>query len=793
MAYAEVTLDARQMLINHQQPSARQRRAAVATLLRAIGEPELRSGGDRERASVAEDAMCALVDDAQPLLDVLMTLYTTKNTVVRRNAAEVYVRRLHRMYNIHQLTVEDAGFAPAFKADAPGALDFLSARWSFTAPHLTGTLRMPPPPSSSLASVGRQSARRGEGDDAMSRASSAASELDLGSRARGTPPQQQLAQQGGGGMRRTAAGMSYIESYGDLQALSSMSAWHSSSGASVVSKRSGDSMSAAGGEGGAGGGGGSPDVGYARGLTRTPPQLPVPRTCIPLGTEESGFVYNVAEASADERQVMRFGAMAAFASLAHFRARIPAVLHMLLNGSTAAPAPVTAPAPAAAPASAADAVHVLHVCLLRSPALDPTFALPPGLVARPRTASSAAAFPLAGGDASTPQVVDDETLERAVVDCLRATLADMKDALAAAHVRRITFSVPSPKETASRSSHTPLLDAAKQFVANVTSVGWQLSVSSGRTPALGAQPAPSTLAGMPALSLSPDAACDGGAESAAAAAAAPLLAEDAEEEAAAMRASFPWIYTFRASLGYAEDSIVRHIEPPASAHLELGRLSNFKIRPVATANRIIHVYAAEPNPDAAKAQRASGGVVGGDGSGERGAARLRFFVRAIVRQTARIPTLDSVYEQYPGPERMFVECLDALSVAMGDALQDTASPVGNNHIFLNVLPVSNVRPEYIEDVTKILARRYAERLRRLRVSQVEFKIRVAGPNGTHPIPLRLVSSNPTGYVLRVDTYVEAKSEDAADARVTSAGGISPAAPLAGNNAPAVFTSVAPAS
>jgi acetyl-CoA carboxylase/biotin carboxylase 1 len=187
--------------------------------------------------------------------------------------------------------------------------------------------------------------------------------------------------------------------------------------------------------------------------------------------------------------------------------------------------------------------------------------------------------------------------------------------------------------------------------------------------------------------------------------------------------AFPWVYTFRSSLGYAEDSIVRHMQPPSSAALELHRLSSFSIRLVHTPNRAVHVYAAQPKEETGKKKSAGGGG-DAEGGGGRGVARMRFFVRCVVRQAARIPTLDSVYEQYPGPERMFVECLDALSVAMGDgALKDTTLPVGNNHIFLNLSPVvTSVRPEYIEAVIKILARRYADRLRRLRVSQVEFRI-----------------------------------------------------------------------
>ena len=82
--------------------------------------------------------------------------------------------------------------------------------------------------------------------------------------------------------------------------------------------------------------------------------------------------------------------------------------------------------------------------------------------------------------------------------------------------------------------------------------------------------------------------------------------------------SFPSIFTCRARSGYREDPIVRHLEPPLAGHLELSKLSNFRIRLVATPNRTVHVYEAFPaDPENAK---------------EKGVQRMRFFVRALVRQ-----------------------------------------------------------------------------------------------------------------------------------------------------------------
>ena len=55
--------------------------------------------------------------------------------------------------------------------------------------------------------------------------------------------------------------------------------------------------------------------------------------------------------------------------------------------------------------------------------------------------------------------------------------------------------------------------------------------------------------------------------------------------------TYPGYFTLRAPL-YREDDSIRHIEPALAFQLELGRLSKFRIKPVFTENRNIHVYEA---------------------------------------------------------------------------------------------------------------------------------------------------------------------------------------------------------
>jgi len=91
-------------------------------------------------------------------------------------------------------------------------------------------------------------------------------------------------------------------------------------------------------------------------------------------------------------------------------------------------------------------------------------------------------------------------------------------------------------------------------------------------------------------------------------------------------------------------------------------------------------------------------------------------------QVPRLHPNDCVFRV--NAQRMFVEALNALNLAMGDALKDVSLPVGNNHVFLNVIPPVEVDPNYVDACLKSLARRYSDRLRRLRVSQVRALLAV---------------------------------------------------------------------
>uniref|UniRef100_A0AAV1VHC7 Acetyl-CoA carboxylase n=1 Tax=Peronospora matthiolae TaxID=2874970 RepID=A0AAV1VHC7_9STRA len=211
-------------------------------------------------------------------------------------------------------------------------------------------------------------------------------------------------------------------------------------------------------------------------------------------------------------------------------------------------------------------------------------------------------------------------------------------------------------------------------------------------------------------------------------------------------ALYPSIYTFPGRLKYSEDTILRHIEAPLAYKLELRRLQNYSVTPLASENKNMHLYLA-------KIKESDSHIV---------TDRFqRIFVRAVVRQLDHDGSGSrSQYDAYPGPERSLVDALNALEVNLSNPLVKKSSlPTKNNHVYLNILPQAIVDPQYLEGVIRILAYRYAERLEQLGVSTVELKIIARFNSEATAIPVRLVAENPTGYVVRVQAYVEAAGHD----------------------------------
>ncbi|KAI9927648.1 hypothetical protein ASPWEDRAFT_176130 [Aspergillus wentii DTO 134E9] len=196
---------------------------------------------------------------------------------------------------------------------------------------------------------------------------------------------------------------------------------------------------------------------------------------------------------------------------------------------------------------------------------------------------------------------------------------------------------------------------------------------------------------------------------------------------------YPGYYTFRGPT-YEEDESIRHSEPALAFQLELGRLSKFKINPVFTENRNIHVYEAI-----------------GKGPENDKAVDKRYFVRAVVRPGRLrddIPTAEYLISE---ADRLMNDILDALEI-IGNNNSDL------NHIFINFSPVFNLEPHDVEEALAGFLERFGRRLWRLRVTGAEIRILCTDPATGMPYPLRVIITNTYGFIIQVELYIEKKSE-----------------------------------
>ncbi|KAL9108588.1 MAG: hypothetical protein Q9227_006674 [Pyrenula ochraceoflavens] len=198
--------------------------------------------------------------------------------------------------------------------------------------------------------------------------------------------------------------------------------------------------------------------------------------------------------------------------------------------------------------------------------------------------------------------------------------------------------------------------------------------------------------------------------------------------------TYPGYFTFRGP-EYEEDSTLRHSEPATAFQLELSRLSKFKIRPVFTENRNIHVYEAL-----------------GKGPESDKVVDKRYFTRAVVRPGRLrddIPTAEYLISE---ADRLMNDILDALDV-IGNNNSDL------NHIFINFSPVFPLQPKDVEHALAGFLERFGRRLWRLRVTGAEIRILCTDEVSGNPYPLRVVITNTSGYVIQVEMYAERKAKD----------------------------------
>jgi len=213
------------------------------------------------------------------------------------------------------------------------------------------------------------------------------------------------------------------------------------------------------------------------------------------------------------------------------------------------------------------------------------------------------------------------------------------------------------------------------------------------------------------------------------------------------RELMPVLFTFRDRIGFAEDQLFRHIEAPHAFHLELSRLKNFVVTledGTQTSSGNVHLYKAVPKA----------------GKGSR-----RYFVR-LLSFTTDAHSRDV--------ESLFVESLDHLSIVLNKEDRTAGMKTASNHVFINVLsPDAVVQPDFYDILLRKLCTKYSDKMIRLGVSTVELKLTCRLSLDNDPMFLRLIASNPTGFVLSIDKYYEADSNGCNVLKSINSGRIGP--------------------
>ena len=217
-------------------------------------------------------------------------------------------------------------------------------------------------------------------------------------------------------------------------------------------------------------------------------------------------------------------------------------------------------------------------------------------------------------------------------------------------------------------------------------------------------------------------------------------------------------FTFR-SPGFTEDSLIRSIDPSHAIHLDLARVAaNFRVRTLGTSHTSqshIHLYEGAPKAAAMSKDRKAN-------------KSPRIFVRALSF------SLDFSSTSF---ERILVDALNALDLCSENLKAD-------NHLFVNLVSdFENVilDPVVVEQVVVDVLKRHGDRISALGIVEVETKILCSLSRHSPPISLRLVASNPTGYVHVMNTYVEAADEKGGDRVFKLIGGTKASLACAGDS------------
>ncbi|KAL0575912.1 acetyl-coenzyme-A carboxylase [Marasmius crinis-equi] len=191
---------------------------------------------------------------------------------------------------------------------------------------------------------------------------------------------------------------------------------------------------------------------------------------------------------------------------------------------------------------------------------------------------------------------------------------------------------------------------------------------------------------------------------------------------------YPVYITLRqANSVWGEEKSIRNIEPALAYQLELGRLSNYNLKPCFVESKQVHIYHAVARENQLDS---------------------RFFVRALVRPGKIRGSMSTAEYLISETDRLVTSVLDALELVSAEHRNADC-----NHIFMNF--IYNLAVTY-DDVLAAIAgfiERHGKRLWRLHVTGSEIRIALEDSEG-NVTPIRCVVENVSGFIVNYHGYQE---------------------------------------
>jgi len=204
----------------------------------------------------------------------------------------------------------------------------------------------------------------------------------------------------------------------------------------------------------------------------------------------------------------------------------------------------------------------------------------------------------------------------------------------------------------------------------------------------------------------------------------------------------PRYYTHSTREKFLEDPLRRNMRATFPYLLELLRLdSNFDLQRFYTIGRNYQLYVGKEKATAGKTSKAG-----------RGARQEVVFFRAIAHTPAFVGVNDAA-------ENVIMQALDEIERTLVDP---SVSEEASSRIFVNILSVfegksvEELLAEFRSLISKNIVSKYATRLLKLRVDEIEIKARVAEEiDGVASIqPIRFIASSMAGTYLKPDAFLE---------------------------------------